>query len=326
MLAAIDGVRFDEAERIKEILSSLTMHTEMGVAPGGHVAAMTAAASGLSKKAYLDHIFNSVEVARYFKQVLQKIEDNKELGLLQQQLQKIHEKIKSQPRQHLIVGDLKNIQTLTKFIEDKSSPINELTVTNFEVDQDQSTEKTVYVTNTQVSFCAKAFPSVNTSHPDAAKLMVLGNLLSSQYLIKAIREKGGAYGAGAMQDNQSGTFKFFSFRDPRIVDTFKDFDESIEWVQSTQITNDMLEQAKLSVISNIDMPFSPSEEAKLAFEQALSGLDTKLREAFRKQVLTCNAVELVQVAAKYLKLELAHNSVITNAQCAKNLDYHTFEV
>jgi Zn-dependent M16 (insulinase) family peptidase len=326
MLSAIDGVRFDEAERIKEILSSLTMQAEMGVAPGGHMAAMTAAASGLSKKAYLDHIFNSVEVARHFKQVLHKVEDKKALGLLQQQLQKIHEKIKGQPQQHLLVGDLKSIQALTKLIEDKSDSTNELTSTNFDFSPEKSIKKTVYVTNTQVSFCAKAFPSVNTSHPDAATLMVLGNLLSSQYLMKVIREKGGAYGAGAMQDNQSGTFKFFSFRDPRILPTFKDFDASIDWVQNTKITNDMLDQAKLSVISNIDMPFSPSEEAKLAFEQSLSGLDLKLREAFRKQVLMCNVADLVLVAAKYLKLELAHCSVITNSQCAKTLNYHTFEI
>jgi presequence protease len=35
------------------------------------------------------------------------------------------------------------------------------------------------------------------------------------YLLPSIREKGGAYGAGCSV-NESGTFTFYSFRDPKI--------------------------------------------------------------------------------------------------------------
>jgi Zn-dependent M16 (insulinase) family peptidase len=156
--------------------------------------------------------------------------------------------------------------------------------------------------------------------------MVLSALLSSQYLLKAIREKGGAYGAGAMQDNQTGTFKFFSYRDPRLVETLVDFDESLTWLKNTAITEDMLEQAKLSMISAIDMPLSPSQEPKITFEQDLVGLNVDIREAVRKQILTCSVQDVLDVAIKYLKLEKAHIAVITNLQNAEVLDAPIFEI
>ena len=59
-----------------------------------------------------------------------------------------------------------------------------------------------WITGSQVCFCAEAFPTVDSSHEDAPALSVLGTVLRNGYLHSAIREKGGAYGAGAMQDSQ----------------------------------------------------------------------------------------------------------------------------
>lgn len=46
------------------------------------------------------------------------------------------------------------------------------------------------------------------------------------YLLPGIREKGGAYGAGC-QVNESGTFTFYSFRDPKIDQTYDHFERAV---------------------------------------------------------------------------------------------------
>ena len=51
--------------------------------------------------------------------------------------------------------------------------------------------------------CAEAFATVGSSHEDAAALTVLGAVLRNGYLHSAIREKGGAYGSGAIQDSKN---------------------------------------------------------------------------------------------------------------------------
>ena len=75
---------------------------------------------------------------------------------------------------------------------------------------DIQTEKIGWITGAQVCYCAETFPTVDMKHEDAAALTVLGAVLRNGYLHSAIREKGGAYGAGAMQDIKNKVFKFFS--------------------------------------------------------------------------------------------------------------------
>ena len=58
-------------------------------------------------------------------------------------------------------------------------------------------------------------------------LRVLGPYLRNTTLHRAIREQGGAYGAGAGYGADAGTFRFFSYRDPRIAGTFADFDLAV---------------------------------------------------------------------------------------------------
>ena len=43
------------------------------------------------------------------------------------------------------------------------------------------------------------------------RLVVLGRLLTTKFLHREIREKGGAYGGGVMA-SQPGALKFFSYR------------------------------------------------------------------------------------------------------------------
>jgi len=65
-----------------------------------------------------------------------------------------------------------------------------------------------------------------TNVDDYAALQVLGNLMTFTYLLPGIREKGGAYGAGC-QVNESGTFTFYSFRDPKIESTYEHYERAV---------------------------------------------------------------------------------------------------
>ena len=57
-------------------------------------------------------------------------------------------------------------------------------------------------------------------------LMILGGFLRNGFLHRAIREQGGAYGGGAGYDSNACAFRFFSYRDPRLAETFADFKKS----------------------------------------------------------------------------------------------------
>src|SRR5690606_264701 len=157
-----------------------------------------------------------------------------------------------------------------------------------------------WLTNTQVNFCALAFPTVASGHDDAAALTVLAGFLRNGFLHRAIREQGGAYGGGASQDSGSASFRFYSYRDPRLGETLDDFRRAIDWMLTAQHEYAQLEEAILGVISSLDKPASPAGTAKQAFHNGLFGRDKAQRARSRQQVLNVSIEQLVDVTRRYL--------------------------
>jgi Zn-dependent M16 (insulinase) family peptidase len=75
----------------------------------------------------------------------------------------------------------------------------------------------------------------NSNIDDYAALMVLSNLMTFTFLLPSIREKGGAYGAGCSA-SESGTFSFYSFRDPKIDQTYENFERAVSQVLDKEFT------------------------------------------------------------------------------------------
>ena len=174
--------------------------------------------------------------------------------------------------------------------------------------------------NSQVNFCASAYPTVPSGHPDAAILSVLAVYLRNGILHRSIREQGGAYGGGASQDSNIAAFRFYSYRDPRLQETLNDFSQAIDWMLDTPVSSDALEQAILGVVSNIDKPGSPAGEAKQDFHSRIFGRSIDDRRTFRNRVLAVTGDDLQRVTREYLKGVAPSFAVISNSATAQNLD------
>jgi len=173
--------------------------------------------------------------------------------------------------------------------------------------------KQMWLTNTQVNFCAKAYPTVAMEHADVAALSVLGGFMRNGFLHTEIREKGGAYGGGAGHDTNNAAFRFYSYRDPRLADTLNDFDRAIDWVLHGKHEWAQIEEAILGVIGSLDKPGSPAGEARHAYHNMLHGRTREKLQAYREAVLAVKLEDLQRVTELYLKPELASTAVITSA-------------
>jgi Zn-dependent M16 (insulinase) family peptidase len=137
--------------------------------------------------------------------------------------------------------------------------------------------------------------------------------LRNGYLHRAIREQGGAYGGGASQDSSIATFRFFSYRDPRIEGTLEDFDKSLQWLFSHDHTAQSLEEAILGVIGSMDKPGSPAGEAKQAFQNLLFNRSDEQRRRFRQRIVAVTIDDLQRVAKQYLTPERRSAAVISHS-------------
>lgn len=313
-------VRFDELERLRDLLAQQRARLENSVTGNGHSLAMTAAAARFSNGALLQHRWGGLQGIRELKRLDAGLDDPHQLQALAEQLREIHRLVLAAPRQCLLVAEPEQLDVFQARFLAALSPQPEADHLGFSRPALCEPSNQLWTTGTQVNFCARAYPTVAMDHPDAAALSVLGGVLRNGFLHTAIREKGGAYGGGASQDSGIGAFRFFSYRDPRLAETLADFDRALDWLASGDHPPRRVEEAILGVIANLDKPGSPAGEAKQTFHAELYGRDRACRERFRRRVLAVTLADLRRVADTWLRPERASTAVITAPDRAAQLD------
>jgi len=264
MWQTINNVRFDEEERIAELITQMRTRRERSVTGSGHTLAMTAAASGLSPMASLNHKFGGLAGIKAIKTLDDSHKEPLSIKQTAKLFASIHEKIKAVAKSYMLTLEADKVdESIAEFDavwqKTESTPHDAFTLPEIK----QQTRQ-MWIANTQVNFCAKAYPTVTMEHADSAALSVLGGFLRNGYLHTAIREQGGAYGGGATQDANVAAFKFYSYRDPRLAETLIDFDKAIDWMLEKQHEEHQLEEAIPGDIGSLDNPVSPVGEVKSA--------------------------------------------------------------
>lgn len=307
---SFEQARFDELERLQEMVSQLRARREQSVTGSGHSLAMTAASAGLSPSAEISHELGGLAAIAHLIELDESLKDQAAISQFAEQLTQLHQRLCRAPRQLVLIGEQDKLvdyrQSLGQIWQMQAGEPQ----TDFHLAPVSHSVKVAWLTNTQVNFCAKAYPSVPSDHPDAPALTVLAGVLRNGFLHRCIREQGGAYGGGASQDNNIGAFRFYSYRDPRLTETLQDFDASIEWLLKEPLEWSAIEEAILGVVSSIDKPASPAGEASQTFQAELFGRTRQRRELFRERLLQVTQSDLKRVAQTYLQPDKASIAVI----------------
>lgn len=319
MAETLDKARFDEQARIREIVAQQRARREQSITGSGHAFAMMAAVSELAPVARFSHRTRGLEGVRRIKALDKQVQEPEALQALAAKLASLHERVRQAPRRFLLVGEEEHQDAMLQQMEQYWQAPAAQDFAPLALPSTRKAVKQLWLTSTQVNFCASAFPTVTSGHSDAAALTVLGDFLRNGYLHRAIREQGGAYGAGAGQDNGDGVFRFFSYRDPRVEGTLDDFNKAVDWLLGCEDEPQRLQEAILGVVSSMDKPGSPAGEAKSTYHSSLFGRTPEVRQAFRQQILAVSLEDLKRVARTYLKPEMASVAVVTSQKTAETL-------
>ena len=315
MVDMLEAPNFSQLDRIRELIAQQRSRREQGVIAHGHGLAMLAASAGMSAGAALAHRTRGLEGIRQLKELDDSLGDEAAANLLAGRFRSIHEELGSAPRQYLLIGEQERRQQAR---QELLRAWADRTVTAggdfgaFSCSPVQHQVQEAWLVNTQVNFCARAYPTVAMSHADAPALSVLAGFLRNGYLHRVVREQGGAYGGGASHDSEYAAFRFYSYRDPRLAETLEDFDRSIDWLLGEAHSWQVVEEAILGVIGAIDKPGSPAGEARDAFYNGLFGRTPEQRQRFRQRVLEVRLADLQRVAETYLLPPRASTAVVTS--------------
>ena len=325
LIDTLAHARFDELRRIRELISQLRAKKQRSIVQSGHTLAIGAAGQNMSCISQANYRMSGLAGIKWLQQLDDSLIETTALKQLSNQLIDLQKQLQSAPQQMVSVAESQYQQQLTHGMNYQFGQLDTQPAKQLKLVANGQLVKQVWITNSQVNFCARVFKTVPAGHADAPSLMVLGDVLRNGFLHRAVREQGGAYGAGANQDSGNACFRFYSYRDPRGSKTMTDFGASVDWILGPQLIQQYLEEAVLGVISSIDKPISPAGGALSAYQNTLHGCTPAHRQAFRSAVLQVSLFDLQRVARQYLLNQESSEAVVASAALLADPYFTDFE-
>ncbi len=114
---------------------------------------------------------------------------------------------------------------------------------------------------------------------------VITRYLRTAWLWDRIRVQGGAYGAFCLFNQLSGTLTFVSYRDPNLTKTVDVFDETVQFLRSTELKDEELTKGIIGTIGDIDRHLLPDAKGYTSMVRYLTGDTDEKRQRLREEVL-----------------------------------------
>lgn len=165
-----------------------------------------------------------------------------------------------------------------------------------------------------VAFTSTAIRGLPYTHPDTPALTAAAKLFENLTLHPQIREIGGAYGAGAINNATHGTFTFYAYRDPYIASSLNAFHQSMQKIAEGDFSEEDLEEAKREIIQGLDSPVSPGSRAYVAYSWLRSGKSQELRQNYRDLVLSLTRDQVKEAVKSHLLPQINEGVTVVFAE------------
>jgi presequence protease len=299
LLQSIVAPRFDEVERMAFLIDSHVQDVHGDLAVKGETYASLCATAPLSMHERFKNVMEGAAGLPFYRLLQQQIQKESGIREIAEKLAAMHAKITASPVYVIVAAEAPSASSLSKLLAPAVSRSTR-PLTEPETLPLDPPVNTVLHAAAQVNHCYAAWPAPKLGHPDAPACAVLAEWLTNEVLHRAIREEGGAYGAGASYDAMTGIFRMISTRDPRLLGTYADFDTAIESVLSAELTRESIEEAIICVIQDLDKPRPPYRHAMQSWSRKRIGITDQMRNQFRAGVLGCTAIDVRSAAKAWL--------------------------
>lgn len=125
---------------------------------------------------------------------------------------------------------------------------------------------------------------------------VISHYLRSTWLWERVRVQGGAYGGFSVFDAHSGAFGYVSYRDPNLLPTLDVYDQTPDYLEALELSQEELVKGVIGAIGNIDAYKLPDARGYSAMARHLIGYTDEARQAYRTQLLTCSVEDFREFA------------------------------
>lgn len=142
---------------------------------------------------------------------------------------------------------------------------------------------------------------------NSARLGLVRNILSTDYLWTEVRLKGGAYGVYCVF-SKSGESGFVSFRDPNISKTLEAYRGASDYIRTFKGDKNLIERFIITTIGDMDTPLTSSMQFSKALNYYRMGITNEAVQRDRDELLATTE-EDIRALHKYIDAIIDSNTI-----------------
>ncbi|GAB4484262.1 MAG: insulinase family protein [Anaerolineales bacterium] len=280
--------KLDDRERFKQIVLEEKAGAEAGLIPGGHRVVNSRLRARFSEADWVSEQVGGLENLFFLRQLAEDIETDWNSVLAR--LEKTRELLIN--RAGMVVNvttDAASYQTIAPGLENllTSVPVHRLS-NSTEQPANRTTGKLANEGLTipaQVNYVGKGANLYALGYEPNGSVNVINRYLGTTWLWDKIRVQGGAYGGFSQFDMPSGTFTFLSYRDPNILPTLENYDNTVKFLRNLELDESELTKSIIGAIGDLDAYLLPDAKGWTSMARHLTDYTDEERQKIRDEVL-----------------------------------------
>jgi presequence protease len=162
----------------------------------------------------------------------------------------------------------------------------------------------------QVNYVGKGANLYSLGYEPDGSVNVINNYLQTTWLWEKVRVQGGAYGGFSQFDSTSGTFTFLSYRDPNILPTLENYDNTVKFLRDLDLSEAELTKSIIGTIGELDAYLLPDAKGWTSMLRHLTNYTDDKRQQIRDEVLGATAKDFKEFANVLERLNASGEVVV----------------
>lgn len=274
--------RFEDTERMRDVLTQMRIGMEQSFLNAGHAAALGRAHSYSSPAAVVSQQLAGVDFYRFLRELIEHFDERK--NELCRTLRELQQRVFTSTGTYVsFTGSDEDYRRFWECagnlgLTPRTAAAKELYVPMPEA------RREAFIIPSDVCFAARSIDPRRLDIATDGTWSVVSQVLSYDYLWNEIRVKGGAYGCGfrATIDRQ---LAFYTYRDPAIDPSLARIDRAGSWLTSFDPDQEAFEGFIVSCAAGFDTPLKPYALTKRQNNEFFAKRPAGWRQHLREQLL-----------------------------------------
>ena len=294
MKEIINHTKFDDKNRIREVIQESKSRMEMSISEAGHSVASSRLFSYFSQAGKYNEITTGLSYYKFISDLEGNFDERYPV------LVKILKEITAQifNKNNLLVSVTQFKDDYSAFADSFSTFLEGLrsaSMVTHDYQFELSTKNEGLLTPANVQYVAKGFNFKHLGHKYTGSMAVFSGIARLDYMWNRIRVQGGAYGAFAVF-GRSGNVYLGTYRDPNLRESLDAFDQMADYYRQFAPEEKEMSKYIIGTISQLDSPLTPSMKGSISASRYISHISQEDIQKNRDEVLNTSSGQIRDIA------------------------------